>query len=110
MQKTCPYCARARNHLEPLRAGAEWGRNAIMLEIDVDSPARLRDFDGRWTTPRDFSRRLGIRMVPTVMVFDAEGRVAAEPVVGLAIEDFYTAYLERALETAAAKIAAAGGR
>ncbi len=103
MQKTCPYCARARRHLEPLQASAEWGPRAIMRELDVDSTAALRDFEGHWTTPRDFARRHGIRMVPTVIVFDDRGRPAADPVVGLMTEDFYGFYVVRALESGHAR-------
>lgn len=103
MQKTCPYCARARRHLEPLQASAEWSGRAIMLELDVDSGARLRDFDGRWTTPREFARRQGIRVVPTVIVFDGHGRAAAEPVLGIASDDFYSYYVEQALKLGAAE-------
>ncbi|HWI14370.1 MAG TPA: thioredoxin fold domain-containing protein [Burkholderiales bacterium] len=103
MQKTCPYCARARRHLEPLRASAEWSNRAIMLEIDVDSTAPMRDFAGDWTTPRDFSRRHGVRMVPTLIVFDPLGSPAADPVIGIASDDFYTYYVVQALEKGRAK-------
>lgn len=109
MQKTCPYCARARRHLEPLQASA-WGGKAIMLEVDIDSTQRLRDFDGRWTTARELARRHGVRLVPTVIVFDGYGRPAADPVRGLPTEDFYTFNLERALETAHGKMNPAPAR
>lgn len=105
MQQACPYCARARRHLEPLQASAEWRGKAIMLELDVDSTARLRDFAGEWTTPRDFARRHRIRMVPTVIVFDERGRPAAEAVVGIASDDYYGYYVEQALKRSSASIA-----
>ncbi|MGE5523558.1 MAG: thioredoxin family protein [Rhodospirillaceae bacterium] len=104
MQRTCPYCARARRHLEPLQASAAWSNQAIMLEIDVDSTERLRDFEGKLTTAQDFARRQGVRMVPTIIVFDQHGRVAADPVIGIASDDFYTYYVEEALKAAAAKV------
>ena len=103
MQQTCPYCARARRQLEPLQASPEWSGKAIMLEVDVDSTAPLRDFDGRTTTPRDFARRHDIRMVPTVIVFDGRGRPAGERIVGIGLEDYYSFYVEQALEAGAVK-------
>jgi len=105
MQKTCPYCAKARRHLEPLQASAEWGGKALMREIDVDGTTEMRDFEGRLTTPRDFARAQGIRMVPTVMVFDDHGHRAGEPIVGLPTEDFYGFYVVRALEAGYAQAA-----
>ena len=104
-EETCPYCVRARRHLAPLQASAEWGPRAIMREIDVESTARLRDFQGEWTTPRDFARRYGIRTVPTVIVFDAQGRPAADPVVGITSDDYYTFYVVQALEKATGRTA-----
>ena len=108
MQRTCPYCARARRHLEPLQASAEWGNNAVMREVDVDSTARMRDFEGNWTTPQEFARRHGIRMVPTVIVFDGLGRPAAAPLVGIASDDFYSYYVAQALEAGKSKVSADG--
>lgn len=75
-----------------------------MVEVDVDSTEHLRDFEGKLTTPHDFARRHGVRMVPTIIVFDEHGRVAADPVIGIASDDFYTYYVEEALKAAAAKI------
>lgn len=103
MQRDCPYCARARRQLAPLQASDAWRSRAIMLELDVDSTVRMRDFDGQWTTPRDFARRQAVKMVPTVIVFDDSGRQAADAIVGLLTEDFYSFYVERALEAAYAK-------
>lgn len=103
MQKQCPYCARARRYLDPLAAQG-WGGRAILYEIDVDDTRRLRDFDGRWTTPRELARRHGVTVVPTVIVVDAAGRPLADPLRGIAVEDFYAFNLERALETAATKL------
>ena len=103
MQQHCPYCAKARRYLEPVAASG-WGGKAILREIDVDSTAALRDFEGRPTTAREFARRHGVRVVPTLLVFDADGRVIADPVRGIAVEDFYAATIDRALETGYAAV------
>jgi thioredoxin-related protein len=105
MQKDCPYCARARRHLEPMQASERWRDRAIMLEVDVDSRAKLRDFDGRWTTPHELAQRHGVRVVPTVIVFDDRGEPAADAVKGLLTDDFYAFYLEQALESGEERIA-----
>ncbi len=87
-----------------MHESAEWRAKALMVEVMLDGDPALRDFDGAATTVREFGKRLGIRSVPTVIVFDAEGKAAAEPVVGLAAADFYGAYLERAVEQGLAKM------
>ena len=98
--KNCPYCAIARrDHLEPLRASDKWRNKAILLELQIDGTQALRDFSGNATTARDFARRYAVRRVPTVIVFDDQGKPAATPLVGLSSGDFYTLYLEQALES-----------
>jgi thioredoxin-related protein len=101
MQKTCPYCAIARkDYLEPMQADPAWRGRVIMLEIDVDEERALRDFAGAQTTHRAFARRLGVRRVPTLIVFDSDGEPAARPIVGLAgSSDFYRLYITQAIET-----------
>ena len=49
-------------------------------------------------------RSHGVRVVPTLLVFDADGRVIADPVRGIAVEDFYAATIDRALETGYAAV------
>jgi thioredoxin-related protein len=97
--KTCPYCAAARrDYLEPMHVSEKWRGKAIMLELQLDGPQALRDFAGNVTTARDFARRFSIRSVPTVIVFDDSGKPAATPLVGLSSGDFYSLYLEQAVE------------
>jgi thioredoxin-related protein len=103
----CPYCVRARReYWTPMNESAEWRARTLMVEVMLDGEPALRDFDGAATTVREFGKRFGIRSVPTVIVFDAEGKAAAAPVVGLAAADFYGAYLEQAVEQGLAKMRA----
>ncbi len=102
---TCPYCATARrDHLEPMRASAKWRDKAIMLELQLDGAQPLRDFAGNATTARDFARRFAVRSVPTVIVFDDSGAPTATPLVGLSSGDFYSLYLEQAVESGLIKM------
>ncbi len=98
--RTCPYCNTARrDYLAPMRASEKWRDKAIMLELQLDGPQPLRDFAGKATTARDFARSFAVRSVPTVIVFDANGKPAATPLVGLSSGDFYGLYLEQAVES-----------
>jgi thioredoxin-related protein len=98
--KHCPYCATARrDYLEPMRASAKWRDKAIMLELQLDGAQPLRDFEGNATTARDFARKFSVRSVPTVIVFDDSGKPTATPLVGLSSGDFYSLYLEQAVES-----------
>ena len=104
----CPYCERAlRDHIAPMSLDPRY-RQVGFVEVRIDGAEPLTDFAGRATRHADFARGAGARFGPTVKVYLADGREAAEPVVGLTLPDFYGAYLDRAVETALA--ARAGSR
>lgn len=81
-----------------MQNSAEWRDKVIMLEVDVDSSARLRDFEGKTVSHSEFSKRYSVKRVPTVIVMDDQGKPAASPIVGLISADFYDLYLQQAVE------------
>jgi thioredoxin-related protein len=100
----CGYCERVRQEfLYPLRADPQWRDRFILRQVDVGSAQPLRDLAGGRSTHGKFAAAQGIRLAPTVKVFDAEGREASEPLVGLLTPELYGLYLERALEEGLAR-------
>lgn len=98
-QTGCRYCAIAkRDYLLPMHNSAEWRDKVIIREVDVDSSARLRDFEGQPISQKAFSKRYQIKKVPTVIVMDDQGKPAASAIVGLSAADFYGLYLQQAVE------------
>jgi thioredoxin-related protein len=105
MQQSCPYCAIARkNHLLPIQADPQWGKRVLIREVDVDRNTALRDFAGAPTTHRAFARLHQVQKVPTLIVFDADGKPVGSPLVGLLTEDFYRLYIEQAIENGLTKM------
>lgn len=103
--KHCPYCATARrDYWEPMNGSNTWRGKVVMVEIVLDGPPALRDFAGKRTTVREFAKRFAVRTAPTVIVFDTQGKSAAEAVIGLASGDFYGAYLDHAIEAGIAAV------
>ncbi len=100
MQQSCTYCAVARrNHLLPLQSDPLWRNPVLIREVDVDRNTSMRDFSGAATTHRAFARLHDVRKVPTLIVFDADGKSVGSPLVGLLTEDFYRLYIEQAIES-----------
>lgn len=98
----CHYCETVRRgYLAPQAARGE----VIVREVDMAASTPLRDAAGQITTARDWVRGHGVRVAPTVLFLDADGRSAAPPLRGIQ-PDFYGAYLEQALEAARAKVRA----
>ncbi len=97
----CGYCdAVRRNYLGPQAAAGE----IAVRELDLTAATPLRDADGSMTTARDWARAHQVRVAPTVLFLDRQGRAAASPLRGMQ-PDFYGAYLEQALDQARAAIA-----
>lgn len=109
MQHTCPYCAIARrDYLIPLQQDPQWRHRVLIREIDTDRSLSLRGFKGEATTHRAFARSQGVRRVPTLIAFDAEGNRVAPPIVGLLADDFYRLYIEQAIEAGLVKMRPGG--
>jgi thioredoxin-related protein len=98
-QAGCKYCdAARRDYLVPMNRSAKLRDKVIILEVDIDSESKLRDFEGQPVTHREFSQRYQVKKVPTVIVMDDGGRPVASPIVGLIAEDFYRLYLQQAID------------
>lgn len=97
----CGYCdAVRRNYLGPQAAAGE----IAVRELDMTADTPLRDADGSLTTARAWARAHLVRVAPTVLFLDRQGRAAASPLRGMQ-PDFYGAYLEQALDQARAAVA-----
>ena len=99
----CPFCERARReYLSPRARGAAAGSGPIFREVAIESS--LVDFDGRRSAARDVAARFKVRVFPTVLLVDGNGQIIAEPLVGIAVPDFYAAYLDQRIATAFERI------
>lgn len=109
MEQSCPYCAVARrDYLLPLQSDPKWQNRVLIREIDVDRSTPMRDFAGIATTHRAYARSLGVKRVPTLIVFDADGQQVAPPITGLLADDFYQLYIEQAIEAGLARMRSSG--
>lgn len=93
----CPYCRAVRDgHLGPLMA--EQQRRVVQL--DLRSQRAVLDFEGRSTDHDTLLRGWGVRVAPTLLFFGRSGREVAPRLVGMALPDFYGAYLDDRLAQA----------
>lgn len=103
----CPYCERVKQEfLLPVLRNPEYENKVIIRQIEYLDRSRLVSFSGKAITPAQFSQQQKVRLTPTIKLFDAEGHVLTEPLVGLTTPDYYGAYLDRAIDEALAKIRA----
>ena len=94
----CPYCELVRrSYLLPARQDA--GLHAWQLDVSNRTTALL-GFDGKPTTAALQTAAWKASFTPTVLFMGARGQELAERLVGVAVPDFYGAYLEDRLAAA----------
>lgn len=103
-QRTCSWCDQARTHLVPMARASDEHAPALFRQINLDSDAALIDFSGRQTTQRAFAKAEKVRFTPTVVLFGANGERLGDPIVGMRLPDFYSQYVEQAIEDARTQI------
>ena len=100
----CPFCHEVRqNYLLPLKQAG-----FPIVQVDMRSSSRVRDFSGSETTHATLVRRWEVRLAPTVLFFGPNGREVAERLEGAYVPDFYGGYLDQRIATARAQVRAAG--
>lgn len=105
----CPYCEIVRrSHLAPMLRDPAGSTRAIIRQIDIDIEHPVVGFGGGRTTHAAIAREHDVRSVPVVAFWDGEGRPVADSLRGMLLPDFYSAYLDAALETARSRLAARG--
>ncbi len=99
----CPYCKVVRtNYL--LSMIREAGNDPPQIrELTMTGRQAIKDFDGTVTTPTAIAKRYGVKVAPTLVFVNAAGEMLAEPIVG-GDHQFFTVYLDRAFESAGAKL------
>jgi len=104
----CPYCEIVRrSHLLPMLRDPK-APPVIVRQVDVDSDQAVVGFDGKTTTHAAIARAYDVRAVPVVAFWDGDGRPLADPLKGMLLPDFYSAYLDSAIESARARLAGRG--
>jgi thioredoxin-related protein len=102
---TCAYCERVkREYLIPMQKDPAYRKKVMIREVTVGATTPLTAFDGAATTEGAFAMAHQVYMVPTVKVFDAQGKDAGDAIVGLITPDYYLGYLEAAIDEGLQKV------
>jgi thioredoxin-related protein len=75
-----------------------------VVQVDMRSQRRLKDFTGAARSHDEMARQWGITIAPTVLFFGRRGAEVAERLVGSYLPDFYGAYLDERLQQARAAL------
>lgn len=101
----CGYCERVLNEfLIPMSRNPEYQGKVVMRRVETSSERSLRDFSGTNSTHSRFASGHDVYLVPTVALFDGQGRMLGKPLVGLTTVDYYGMYLDEKIDKAVAQV------
>lgn len=101
----CEYCERLKeDFLGPMLKSGDYTDKVIIRQLKIDRVADIRDFQGKRVEAGEFAERYDVEVTPTVMLFDAHGRILTRRLVGLTNPYFYGGDLDRAIDRAYGKV------
>ena len=103
--KHCGYCIEVEeDYLKPMLRNAEYDGKVIIRKIKIDSTDSVKDFAGKERDAEEFSDDYNVSMVPTLILVDGHGNKIAPAIVGIANAHYYSADLDRAIESSTQKM------
>ena len=100
-QYHCGFCERMREEvLGPMVLSGDYTSRVLIRELRMDPGSTVRDFQGERLTAAAFSARYKTRVTPTLLFLDAQGKEAAERIVGINTVDYLLFYIEDAINEA----------
>lgn len=95
----CDYCMRLEEDvIRPMMISGEFDRRAIVRKVMLDDPGQLKDFSGTRLAIDNYATQHKVRVTPTLMFVDANGKELAPKVIGYQTAEFYAAYLDNAID------------
>jgi len=100
----CTYCELLEEEvLIPLKASSTYPQRLRLVRVEFGAQL-YTDFSGQKISGSELASRYDVDITPTVLMVAPDGRLLADPLIGLASVDFYWAYLDNALEEAEARL------
>lgn len=93
---SCPYCEKLRRTQYQFLVKQGY----VVRQVEINDRSRIVGFDGQPTSGARLAVQYDVHLAPTVLFFGPGGKELAPRIVGALTEDFYGAYLDRALHTA----------
>ena len=103
----CPYCALLKDEvLNPMVKSREYDDRAVLGELMLDSEEPLRGFQGEYELRDDVASRLDADLTPTLLFLAPDGSELAPRILGVNTLELFGFYVDRAIESARARLGA----
>ena len=103
--ENCPFCFEMKDlYLEPMLTDPDYTPKVVIREVEIDKDTPMVDFEGNKTLQSVYARRFGVYLTPTLVFLDSHGKQMAKKIVGLGNENYFSYYLDEAINNALKKI------
>ena len=103
----CSYCVLLKDEvLNPMVKSREYDDSTLLGELMLDSEEPLRGFQGGYELRDDVASRFDADLTPTLLFLAPDGSELAPRIIGVNTLEFLGFYVDRAIETARARLGA----
>ena len=106
-QGQCPFCELLkREFLRPMLLSEAYGAKVMIQELVIDVGDPVRDFSGNLVDSAVFAQRYGVRLTPTLLFLDFNGKELTERILGINTPEMFGFYVDEAIEGAVSELRA----
>lgn len=105
-QHYCEFCDRLdREILNPAQATGAYNGKVLVRRFMMDSRSLVRDFNGVKHEASELAHQMKVYVTPTLLFVDGHGTELASRIVGIDSGEFFSAYLDEAIDAARKRFA-----
>jgi len=95
----CRYCMKLEESvLKPMLRSGDYDKQVLLRKIDWRSPTIVSDFFGQRISLQKLSERYDVKVTPTLVFVDSNGREVAPRILGFQSADFFWHYLDQRIQ------------
>ena len=97
----CPFCYLLReDFLVPMIISGDYTDKVILREIHVSYGDSMIDFSGKKITTRAFAERYKVRLFPTTVLIDVQGKPIVDNIIGITTPSLFGGTLDDTIDKA----------
>ena len=95
----CRYCMKLEESvLKPMLRSGDYDKQVLLRKIDWRSSSMINDFFGQRISLQKLSERYDVKVTPTLVFVDSNGREVAPRILGFQSADFFWHYLDQRIQ------------
>lgn len=107
----CSFCEEVEEEvLRPMLISGDYDNKVMVRNVLIDEETQITDFNGQTISYEELASRYRVIVTPTLVLVSGSGQHMGLEMVGVTTIDFYSAYLDLAIENALNKISKATKR